>query len=604
MKTYKVRGISCLILIPALLFCASIRADAVLSACVASNIEARGQSLSAFSLKKGSLEIHVSREASEKTLEVAKFLSNYMNRVFSYKPAIIQDGQQVEIWLGTADELNRCKVPPIHNAAKPAVSMYTHSKGLTLVTSSVDTLVPAAWHLMRELGYRQYFPGAIWEYFPKLTSINLEYNQTFEPGVASRHIWADWGFEHESIKNEYHDWVDKNSLNRVSKFALGHSYDQIYRDMQPVFEANKEWTTGEVSNTVKFCVSEDELIDAVIEWAKNKLRSDPKLSSITLDPSDGDDWDIGCEGDSNIGNGSPSDKVANAVTEEFDRKITITVLAYYKHNKPPSFELEDNVLVILTFGYYDGLNRSRLQKLWKNRIADRYAIYEYFCLEATYNHQPGRSQISSEEFLLRAHNDWIKLGVVGISAQSCDAFGPNGVNLYLAAGLMWLPKTAAVTTDSFVSKEKDLFFDNMFGEAQFQMRKFYELLENRKNRFRRTNVETMYSLIRESYKLTLSSEDITRRLLSLVIYTRYVELYQEYSTARGKRKQELFEEILTLVYRAKSTHMFHTRAIWASLGQFGAPVRHPDGFEWHNMNHPWKTNTSISNSEVIAWLMP
>lgn len=596
--------------------CSQESAIEIFDQCISENIDLQAHEIAQFTITSEKLDIHIPTNASEEHVRTAQLLQNKLEKIFSHKPQLIKDGIQKGIWLGTSAQFPQCTSEQTDDTYLESVSLYTHRDGVNLVASGESAIEPTMWHFLRELGYRQYFPGLLWEHIPQYETKSIFYNQKFSPSVHSRHVWNDWGFESPSIEKEYSDWASKNSLHIKGKFALGHNYQNIYRDSAEKFNHNPSWSnTATYANDVKLCVSQPDLVQHVEKWSLSNIQQRNSVNSISLEPSDGDGWDIGCKTDAAIGNGSPSDRafflsnqVASFLADELADTTYVTTLAYHKHNRPPSFALHDSVLVFLANGYFTGLNRESLFDQWKRKDVSALGMYEYFCQESTYHHQPGQSNISKDEFLVDAYEDWVQDKVIAISAQSCDAFGPQGIQLYLAAQLMWRsppPGDGSISdfAKSIIEEEKNLFYDNMFGPAHQSIETFYQMHRPReKFTFKKLKISDMYATLSQALDTPNLSDPVKNRIYDLVIYTRYLELLYKLVSVGRDEKQALFQDILTLVYRAKDTHMFHTKALWASFHFVDSTLKHPNDFLWSSPEHPWKSTESITEIELLGWL--
>jgi len=98
----------------------------------------------------------------------------------------------------------------------------------------------------------------------------------------------------------------------------------------------------------KFCISNPELRQLVIDFALSCFERQPDDDSISMEPSDGGDW---CECESCAKMGSISDRavtMANAVAEAINRKFKdkhVGMYAYGLHSPPPTIQVHPKVIV-------------------------------------------------------------------------------------------------------------------------------------------------------------------------------------------------------------------------------------------------------------------
>jgi hypothetical protein len=118
----------------------------------------------------------------------------------------------------------------------------------------------------------------------------------------------------------------------------------------------------------------------------------------------------------------------------------------------------------------------------------------------------------------------------------------------------------------------------------------------------------MYRHIDAALKLT-DDPAIQSRINDLLLYTRYVDLYADYSGATGGERQKWYEATIRHAYKIRNTHMLHSQAIYRT--KFRDPsVKTPTEAGWQSPEkdkkgvpvNPWKTSDPYSAEELKTML--
>jgi hypothetical protein len=133
---------------------------------------------------------------------------------------------------------------------------------------------------------------------------------------------------------------------------------------------------------------------------------------------------------------------------------------------------------------------------------------------------------------------------------------------------------------------------------------FYTLLDGTKRQLLCDDLAgRMYRLLDEARGLTGDSA-IGARLDDLTLYTRYVELWLDYSTARDAKRQAAFEAMIRHVYRMRDTMMVHALALYRDLDNRDKAVSIPDGGRWNvpEGKNPWKSSAPFTRAELDGFV--
>lgn len=109
---------------------------------------------------------------------------------------------------------------------------------------------------------------------------------------------------------------------------------------------------------VKFCIGNVSLRELVVSWAVERIKADPALDSLSMDPSDGGGW---CECGPCAEIGSISNRVvtlANEVAEAINNLDLgpkyVGLYAYNLHSAPPTGRVHPRVVPSATTAFITG----------------------------------------------------------------------------------------------------------------------------------------------------------------------------------------------------------------------------------------------------------
>jgi hypothetical protein len=227
-------------------------------------------------------------------------------------------------------------------------------------------------------------------------------------------------------------------------------------------------------------------------------------------------------------------------------------------------------------------------------------IREYYSVHPWDRDLPGAARGSRLDYLQTTIPHFHAKGARFLSAESSDNWGPNGLGYYLAARILWDVRKAD-RVDALVAD----FLAKAFGPAKGPMAGFYRLLNGARPPLLSDDlVGRMYRALAEARKRT-GDAAVGRRLDDLVLYTRYVELFLTYSTAKGSDRQKAFEELLRHGYRMRQTMMVHAKALYRDLPRRDKSVRVPAEAAWNvaEGKNPWKSSTPFPRRELDDFVM-
>lgn len=470
------------------------------------------------------------------------------------------------------------------------------SQGLFLLGASDLAVSHAVWDVLYRLGYRQFFPGPVWEVIPTAPN-NLANCWTIavdtreSPSFRARRIWYNWGLWGYNDK-PYHEWCARNRAVKGFDLNSGHAYENIIAANKPEFDKHPEYLAqvgGERKprGDVKFCISNPDLRKLVAEHAVRHFQKNPKADSISMDPSDGGNW---CECEACAKMGGVSNRVltlANTVAEAINAlglgPKYVGMYAYNKHCAPPTIRVHPNVVVSATTAFITGgFTFDQVVEGWKAQGAT-VGVYDYLSVVDWDWNLPrggkGCRPKSVAASLVRFHQQ----GARFYDAESGDCWGPCGLGYYVASRVLWDIREAQ-RVDALI----DDFLEKCFGSAKEPMREFYRLItEDTQRRSPSDMLGRMYRQLDAARRAT-DDQKVQARLTDLILYTHHAELYYAHANSGGSR-----DDVARHDYRMRKTMMVHSYGLWCRLLNQKAAL---------TPNHPLKSEEPFSAEEVAKIL--
>ncbi|MBA3700000.1 MAG: DUF4838 domain-containing protein [Planctomycetes bacterium] len=472
--------------------------------------------------------------------------------------------------------------------------LHSRADGVWLLGASDLAVSHAVWDLLHRLGVRQYFPGATWEVVPPAGDLRIAVDVTEHPAFAARRIWYNWGLWGYNDE-PYRQWCVRNRMAQGFALESGHAYEAIIAANRAAFDAHPEYLAlvgGErkLRGDVKFCIANPGLRALVVEHALKHLRAHPQADSISLDPSDGDQW---CECDECKKFPTIADRVvtlANAVGDAIDRSENsdlgdrrIGMYAYNRHTGPPTIRVHPRIIASATTAFIGGgLTHDQVLAGWQKQGATM-GVYDYLSVvdwdwNLPHGGKGGRLlQIAAD--LPRYH----QLGARFYDAESGDCWGPCGLGYWLTSRMVWdlkeCARTEALTED---------FLTHAFPGAIEPMRAFYQLINF--DGQRRSSGDLLGRMYRHLDAARRATTDVAvrRRIDDLVLYTRHVELYTATADGRGSR-----DDVVRHDWRMRTSMMVHSYGLWCRLLNQQAAL---------DPKHPLKDSTPFSETEISGFI--
>lgn len=551
------------------------------------------------------LPIIISAESSERVKRAAVSLAEHLSRIAGGKFEVQSAAGQSGITVGLAAQFpaldHGLKFKPTEPTRREDYLLRTHARGVWLLGASELAVEHAVWDFLHTLGYRQFFPGKTWEVVPSSPELAVAVDRFEQPSYHARRIWYGFG-PWDYAEQPYRDWCAKNRA--VSGIALnsGHAYDGILSRNKAAFAAHPEYL-GLLNGTrrsTKFCISNPALRQLVVADALAQFARNPELESVSVDPSDGGGW---CECAECRQLGSISDRaltLANAVATGLAAKHGdkfVGMYAYSQHSPPPSIAAHPRVVISTATAFITGgFSVDQLLMGWQAK-ASQLGIREYYSVNTWDRDLPGAARGGRLDYLKRSLPHFHGLGARFLSAESSDNWGPNGLGYYVAARLLWDVREAN-RTDELVAD----FLEQCFGPAREPMAEFYRMLTSDKHPPLCDDlIGRMFRLLADARKRT-AAPAIHARLDDLTLYTRYTELWLDYTTATGTARQTAFERLIQHTYRMRGTMMVHAKALYRDLPNRDKSLTVPSEAKWSvpEGKNPWKHSDPFGREELTG----
>jgi hypothetical protein len=543
-------------------------------------------------------QVVVAESATETTRTIAWELANYLGRITGAPFEVTVGDGTSGIAIGRFSDFPRLRLA--HEWDSNNISrredylLRSHSHGLYVIGATDIAETNAMWDLLYRLGYRQYFPGANWEIIPKKSDLAIAIDASEHPSYFLRSIWYGYG-QWDINSKAFLDWKSKNRITVKPTLKFAHSYRGIYERNIKAFNLHPEYLCN--NKDVKFRISNAGLRQLVIDDAMLQIEKYPEFDGISLEPSDGGGW---CDSEEipNIKNISDrvlflANEVAAAINDKYPRKI-IGMLAYNYHSPPPSIQAHPQVLVMVATAFRrDGYTVDQLVDGWGGKVS-KLGIYDYYSVNPWDHDMPAKGHAADIDYLKHTIPDFYSKGARAYSAESSDNWGPHGLGYFLAARMLWDVREAN-NTDTMIEE----FLTNAFGPAKEPMREFYGQLNG--SALHSDIVDQLSHMFQALYQARriVDAPEIIARLDDLVLYARYVDLYQRYLVAQGSSRQEALKVLLQLAYRMRDTMMIHTKAILQVLPSYDKSVTIPVlAWKGSDVLNEWKSDQPFSRAEL------
>ncbi len=560
------------------------------------------------------LPVVVGPEAGEHTRAAAEDLAAYLERITG-APFEVTEGDGSEgVVVGVPDDFTALPFDLVFGDAPFERDHYTirsTGDGLYLLGAAEQAAELAVWDFLHRQGYRLFFLTETWEVVPEKPELSVTLDVAAEPDYIARDAPRGAPWSNSALWDR---WLTRNRAASSFDLDLAHVYGRIIRENADAFEANPEFYAlvdgerryaGRVDGggDIKFCISNPELRDLVVDWAVETMEAQPERDSISMDPSDGANW---CECEPCVEMGSVSDRaltLANEVAEAINELDLgpkyVGMYAYNRHSPPPNIEVHPNVIISIATSFIrGGYTIEELVEGWQAQGATL-GMREYHDVFTWTHDLPREARGGDIAYLQETIPYFHEHGARFMNSENADSWGANGLGYWLTPRMLW-DLDNAERVDALIED----FLDKAFGDAKEPMRAFYELLnQEQKPRSDEDVVGRMYRHLVEA-RARSDSEAVRERLADLILYTRYLELYHAYRGASDEARQAGFEDVWRHVYRMRDRFMVSTEAICVRDVFRDGEVSVPEEAAWDvpEEDNPWKSSEPFDEAEIEAIL--
>jgi hypothetical protein len=553
------------------------------------------------------MPVVVAAGAGAETRAAAQELARQLARITGATFSVTNGDGTAGLAVGCANDFPavplKLAVTPGDPTQREDYLLQSHAHGLWLIGATGLAVQHAVWDLLHRLGYRQFFPGPHWEVVPAIRDLRIAVAQREHPAYLARRIWYGFG-PWDYAQRPYADWCAKNRATSGLELHTGHAYDGIRAHNKAEFAAHPEYLglVDGVRKSSKFCIANPGLQKLVVADALGKLEQQPPPDSVSVDPSDGGGW---CECAACARLGSITDRaltLANVVAAAVNAQRPGTLVgmyAYNYHSPPPHIRAHPQVVISVATAFLKGGHTlDELIAGWSAQGA-RLGIREYYSVNTWDRDLPGAARGGNLDYLRRTIPAFHAQGARFLSAESSDNWGPNGLGYYLAARLLWNPQEAT-QADALVED----FLARAFGPAREPMREFYRQLDGGLPHLVASDqLGRMFRSLEQARKLT-TAPAIQARLDELLLYARYVGLFQLYAQAKGTARQQAFEALIRHAYRMRTTMLIHAKALYRDLAGRDKTVSIPAEARWGvpEGKNPWKSSAPFTAEELERFM--
>ena len=432
--------------------------------------------------KQACLPIVVGEKATERTKAAAQALADYLGRISGAAFNVTHGDGAAGLVVGVPGDFTNLPFNasfPDRSRGREDYLLRSAAGGVWLLGATDLAVQHAVWDLLYRLGYRQFFPGPAGEVSPNQEELSIKVDANESPDFCSRRIWYNWGTLDYNAQ-PYADWCAKNRHAQGFRLNSGHAYGSIISANKAEFDKHPEYYSlvdgrRRTGGDAKFCISNPGLRQLVVDWAVRSVKANPEVDSLSMDPSDGDNW---CQCEACAKMGSISDRalsLANGVAKAINQlglgDKYVGMYAYNRHCPPPSIAVDPHVIVSSTTAFITGgFTQEQIIDGWQAKGAT-IGIYDYYSVVNWDWNLPGRAKAARPHNAADSIRYFYNKGARFYDCESGDCWGPCGLGYYIAARVMWDIEEA--------DQVKDLtedFLTRAFGPANEPMRDYYDLL--------------------------------------------------------------------------------------------------------------------------------
>ncbi|MBY5956607.1 DUF4838 domain-containing protein [Membranicola marinus] len=425
----------------------------------------------------------------------------------------------------------------------------------------------ALYNYLDILGYRFYGPEDHWTYIPELENHSL-IDTTIYSLFQLRRFAPSYSVgppTNEGLKNAgytYDRWMNRLRMANVLQLRFGHYGSTFNRKYKEEIIAHPEWRgknkDGKIrswSSNLKLCYSHPGVIELYEKDAKIRLEKIMKTQSppyyINMEPPDGGGH---CQCTDCSANKTPSDLVfglANKIAE-FLRSINpdagVWLIAYNKHAAPPSFSLNDNLLVgLVPYAFQRDYTPDKFMQVWEE-FHNHLFLRDYLAIPQSNLDAPYWQ--NGDEFLNRIQH---------IKTQNYSGYNFETTASFLSAGWpTYLISTASWKNLNYKAS-LDQFKQHMFASSNLNLKELINYFEDaRSSSYYYGNLENQIN-----NALLICSDSLEmKRLKDIEKYFHYLAIRHTYTSNRDQEKHIMKDNLLNFIYSDSSGLLLHSWGLY------------------------------------------
>ncbi len=557
--------------------------------------------------------------ASAEVINAATKLAGKLSQIVGATVPVITGDGSTGIAVGVGSDFTTWPFDGSHFSTdatrQEEYALRSHGDGVWVAGASELAVTNAIWELLYQLGYRYYVPDSHWEIIPSEPELVIDIDKADSPDYLDRYVWAHYGYWSDTSA-AYALWKERNRVARGLTINSGHAWPGIIRRHLTEFHAHPEYfalingvrvepplVNGEYANenNIKFCISNADLRQLVVDDAIAQFTANSALKSVSIDPSDGGGW---CECSYCMAYGSISNRMAalaNQVATSIPSGKFVGMYAYNQHAAPPTVSVNSNVVVNVATSFVPGgYTVDQLMAGWQGQGAT-IGVREYYAVWEWDHDLPGQPRGGNIPYLANTIPKFYNNGARFMNAESGTNWGPAMLGNNLQARALW-----DVGEAGNAANLRTEFIDKCFDGAQGPMNQFYTLIDSTSRPLVSPNlVGRMYSALQQARNAQVSAAT-KHRINDLILYTRYVELYYLYSSSGDPvARQAYFEELLNFSYRIRHHHMVSSYSLWREADNNDSAVTTPTGcgFGVGESTNPCKQGGEYGETEIEQLLL-
>lgn len=418
------------------------------------------------------------------------------------------------------------------------------------------------------LGFRFYGPEDHWTYISAIQNFK-QIDTLIFPFFPLRQWSPTFSIGPKRIsgfnkpKQLYSRWGQRLRKGSSLNLVHGHYGSTFNRKYKEEIIANPEWRgkdgQGQVrpwSSNIKLCYSNPEVVRLFKKDAKERLErminSQTPPYYVNMEPPDGGGF---CECKSC--KKEVSDQVYGLANEvafylrQLNKDAHAWLIAYNQHSTPPSFTLEDNILVgLVPFGFQKNYSPHEFMKIWENFHSALF-LRDYLAIPQWHFDQPAWQ--NGEQFLNRIQHLKSK-GYYGYNFETTSSYLSAGWPIYLISMNAWKKINYQESLHQFQNR--------MFPSSQLDIEQLIEY-------FAEAGTSSYYfgnlkKLIEDAKGACTDPQELLR-INDISDYFQYLVLRNKYQTSTGQEKSTAKDHLLNYIYADSSQLTLHSWGLYRSM---------------------------------------